>query len=344
MARCARLALTTLALVLAACGGTNAGTLLPAGSDVDASPAPSNGGSSGGAGEDASAPLPPSHPPPVGSDAGVTPPAPGDASAPSSDGGSGTSPAPTGACPTLASGDVTFAPAGIPARKVALSMTDAAKTLHGPLVFYWHGTGSSPAEAAYALGSTLAAIEAAGGIVAAPYHDPNAGQFPWYLVGGTKTDDLLVADEVLACVAASLGIDRAHVHSIGFSAGGLQTTAMSYLRSSYLASVVTFSGGLPQGYTPTSQDPANKFAALIFDGGSSDNAFGFDFQAASQLYATTLKGAGQFSAICNHGGGHSIPTDAAPSIWAFFQANGFGVYPSPYVKGLPSGFPSYCTL
>ncbi|HEY8039667.1 MAG TPA: hypothetical protein VIF15_07730 [Polyangiaceae bacterium] len=263
----------------------------------------------------------------------------------SGDGGPGpTLPSPTGACPTIQNGDVTFAPAGIPARAVTLSMTAAAAQLHGPLVFYWHGTGSAPAEASYALGATLAAIEAAGGIVAAPYHDANAGQFPWYLVSGTKDDDLRVADEVLACVAKQVGIDARHVHSMGFSAGALHTTFMSYARSSYLASVVTFSGGLPQGVKPTSQDPANLFAALVFDGGTSDNVFNFDFQAASLLYKTTLVGAGHFAAICDHNMGHAIPTGAAPSVWAFFQANGFGVSPSPYAGGLPAGFPSYCSL
>jgi hypothetical protein len=41
--------------------------------------------------------------------------------------------------------------------------------------------------------------------------------------------------------------------------------------------------------------------------------------------------------------GHAIPVAAAPSVWQFFQANGFGIFPSPYVTGLPAGFPSYCT-
>jgi hypothetical protein len=116
------------------------------------------------------------------------------------------------------------------------------------------------------------------------------------------------------------------------------------VRSSYLASVVTYSGGTMPGFSLTMVDPANKFAALIFDGGQSDNVFNVDFQAASKAYYTTLKNDGHFAALCDHGMGHSIPVAAAPSVWAFFQANGFGVYPSPYSNGLPSSFPSYCTL
>jgi hypothetical protein len=250
-------------------------------------------------------------------------------------------PSPTGTCPTIANGEVTFAPAGIAPRKVTLNMGSAPA--HGPLIFYWHATGSSPLEATYSLGTTMSAITAAGGVVAAPSPDPNAGQFEWYLVSGTKTDDLLVADEVVGCLAKA-GIDTMHIHSMGMSAGALQTTAMSYLRSSYLASVTTYSGGLAPGVTWPAQDASNKFAAFLFYGGANDNAYGFDFQAATKLYQSTLKGAGHFAPICNHNKGHMIPTDAAPSVWAFFQANGFGVSPSPYAGGLPSTFPSYCSL
>ncbi len=253
-----------------------------------------------------------------------------------------TIPAPTGTCPTLANGDVTFAPAGIPARKVKLAL-DAAATQRGELVIYWHATGSSPVEAVYSLGSTQAAITAAGGVVATPYSDDSAGQFEWFVVNGSpKLDDFILADEIVACLAAANRIDPLHVHSMGMSAGGLQTTAMSFLRSAYVASVATFSGGMPDGFNPAMQNPINKFAALIFAGGASDNVFGLDFKAASERYQQTLTSAGHFAAICDHGMGHKIPLDAAPSIAAFFTANAFGAWPSPYASGLPASFPAYC--
>jgi poly(3-hydroxybutyrate) depolymerase len=254
-------------------------------------------------------------------------------------------PTPTGTCPTFANGDVTFSPAGIPARHATVYMTDAAATLHGPLIVYWYATGSSTQEAAYSLGATLATIEAAGGIVVAPDADPTAGEFEWFIVNGSpKLDDFQVADEIVGCAAKTTGIDTTHIHSMGMSAGALQTTAVSFMRSAYIASVATYSGGMPPGFMPTTENPANKFAALIFDGGSTDDVFGVDFQAASQLYLTTLQAAGHFAAICDHGMGHSIPLDAAPSVAMFFQANGFGVSPSPYANGLPASFPSYCML
>ena len=251
-------------------------------------------------------------------------------------------PAPTGTCPTIAPGDVMFAPAGIPPRLVKLTFDPAMASDHGQLVIYWHATGSQPAEATYALGATATAITAAGGIIAAPYSDAAAGTFEWFVVNSSpKLDDFVLADEIVACLASR--IDDAHIHSMGMSAGALQTTAVSFLRSAYVASVATYSGGMPDGFSPANQNPTNKFAALIFMGGASDNVFGLDFKAASERYLSTLTESGHFAAICDHGNGHEIPLDAAPSVAAFFTANGFGAWPSPYASGLPATFPSYCT-
>ncbi|HEY5951441.1 MAG TPA: hypothetical protein VIV40_38370, partial [Kofleriaceae bacterium] len=255
-----------------------------------------------------------------------------------------TVPTPTGTCPAIVKGDVTFAPAGMPPRKVKLELDPAAASQNGPLVLYWHATGSSPVEAGYALGSTQAKVTSAGGIIASPYSDPAAGQFEWYLVNGSpKQDDFMLADEIVACLAAANRIDTTHIHSMGMSAGALQTSALSLLRASYIASVATYSGGLTTAAL-VNQDPENKFAALIFFGGASDNVFGVDFMAASKRYQQLLLDGGHFAATCNHGMGHSIPLDAAPSVAMFFEANGFGAWPSPYANGLPASFPGYCAL
>lgn len=250
-------------------------------------------------------------------------------------------PTPTGTCPDITKGDVTFAPAGIPPRMVKLEL-DAAATTPGPLVLYWHATGSSPLEAGYALGSTQGKITSAGGIIASPYSDPAAGQFEWYLVNGSATqDDFVLADEIVACLAAANRIDTSHIHSIGMSAGALQTSALSFLRASYIASVATYSGGLTGNFTPPSQNPDNKFAALIFAGGPSDNVFNVDFVAASKRYQQVLRDRGHFAVLCDHGKGHRIPLDAAPSVVTFFETFGFG---APAVEALPPGFPAYCAL
>ena len=250
-------------------------------------------------------------------------------------------PKPTGPCPEFKDGTLTFQPAGVPARSVRIWMSDAAKTLDGPLVFYWHGTGSQPTEATTGIGTTqIEAIKAQGGIVAAPAHDPAAGTFPWFYVSSTsRDDDFRVADEILACAIQKVGINVSRIHSMGMSAGGLNTTHMSYRRSGYIASVATYSGGRTS--TIPTQDPTNKFAAMIFHGGSSDQVV-INFQTVSQNYYNDLKSKSQFAMICNHGRGHAIPTDARAAVWQFLQAHPFGTVPSPYAGGLPSTMPTYC--
>src|SRR5262245_5003378 len=95
-------------------------------------------------------------------------------------------PKPTGTCPDFVEGAITIAPAGIPPRQVQIWISDAASTLDGPLVFWWHGTGGQPKSATTGIGSEeIAAIKAKGGIVAAPFHDPAAGTFPWFLTTGS---------------------------------------------------------------------------------------------------------------------------------------------------------------
>jgi hypothetical protein len=339
-------------LVCIACGGSASVSFPSSGSLDGSAPGDATTGPNPAPGDSGSPSLGPASPEggASASDSGGTAP-PTDAGGPTgakdaSNAAGPTIPKPTGTCPTIAAGDVTFAPAGISPRVVTLSMATTAPAAPGPLVLYWYATGSSVIEVPYALGTTLGTIESAGGIVAAPHADPTAGQFEWFAVNGsTKQDDFLLADEVVACLAQAGKIDVKHIHSMGMSAGALQTTYMSYVRSAYVASVTTYSGGVPAGVpAPTSEDPANLFSALIFEGGANDNAYGFNFEAASINYRSLLQSAGHFAAICNHGMGHMIPTAAAPSVWQFFTTNGFGVYPSPYVNGLPSTFPSYCTI
>lgn len=251
-------------------------------------------------------------------------------------------PAPTGMCPEIKNGDVTFAPAGIPPRKVNLALDESKP--RGELVIYWYATGSGTFESGYSLGATEKTITDAGGVVATPYADSTAGTFEWFIVNQSpKLDDFLVADEIVGCLVQAGRVDPLHVHSMGMSAGALQTTALSFLRSDYIASVATYSGGVPPQFTPANENPANKFAALIFDGGSSDMIFGVDFQAASMTYATMLSADGHYAELCDHGNGHNIPLDAAPAVATFFDANPFGAWPSPYAAaGVPASFPSYC--
>ncbi len=290
------------------------------GGALDAGGGPGPGGNvdsgSGGGGVDSGPPVPP---PPPGSGPVL--------------------PTPVGACPEFKSGTATFSPKSGGTRTVTITMSDAAKTKSGPLIIYWYATGSSPSEAQRGL--PISQVTAAGGIVVAPSDVAGAGSFPW-LSQLTQHYDL--ADEIVACAAQKTAFDHSHIHSVGFSAGGLMTTQLSFARSSYLASVAAYSGGTNAGgAAPAFQESSNKFAVMGMTGGSSDNVFGQDFYNGTKAWQSQLKAAGHFAMFCDHGGGHSIPTRLVPGVFQFFLDHPYGRNPSPYAGGkIPGGINPPC--
>jgi|GEM_PF-4488531 len=257
----------------------------------------------------------------------------GDGDGDEPDGPSPILPTATAPCPSFESGTVRFTVDG--RERQARVWIDPAKAsaTSGPIVFYWYGTGGSPAQAISSLESGIDQIVDAGGMVVAPTH-VNGGQFPW--ISDPQTDFRL-ADEVVACAVETLGNDGRRVHSLGFSAGGLYTTAFGYARSNYLASVAAYSGG-GRG---TLQNPDNPLAALIFHGGPGDNVFGQDFERSSTEWRDDLVVKGGFTLLCDHGRGHRTPLAGGPAVTAFFFDHPYGVE-SAYRESLPGSVPDYC--
>jgi predicted esterase len=153
-------------------------------------------------------------------------------------------------------------------------------------------------------------------------------------------------DEIVACAHEKVGIDLRNIHATGMSAGGLKSAQVSLRRSGYLASVVVYSGGLTAGDMPPDQDPNNKLAAMILYGGPRDISpvDGINYTDASRRYQELLQSQGRLAFLCNHGGGHSVPSDSQASAWRFMQDHPYGVAPDPYAAGLPDGFLRYCSL
>jgi formylglycine-generating enzyme required for sulfatase activity len=265
-------------------------------------------------------------------------------------------PKPTGACPTIVDGTITFSPAGIPPRSVHVYMGRAVAR-PAPLIFYWHGSSDPPEEAE--IGLPIPAVEAAGWIVAAPKHDPKAPTGAWWFPTG-RDDDFLLADEVLGCVNDQIGVDTRRIHAIGMSMGGLQTTRMSWRRDGYIASSVSYSGGASSGglprldagesaaNLPLEQDPDNKFAVMMFHGGPTDWA-----QGTSEGWLAELRQTGHFAFICDTSletphhladPGHQLPIDGSASAFQFMRDHPWHTAPDPYAAWLPAGFPEYCSL
>ncbi|HTM44737.1 MAG TPA: hypothetical protein VL137_07260 [Polyangiaceae bacterium] len=260
---------------------------------------------------------------------------------------------PAGTCPEFQNGKVTFNPAMGP-RDAEVIMDATAATLDGPLIFGWHATGGDPFQAIGWFGQTpINELKAQGGILVAPYREPGTSTRPWYYEPqgpGDGDNDMLLMDEVVACAIQKVGIDKNHIHAYGMSAGGLMTVQVSYRRSSYIASVVSYSGG--QVADIPVQDPSNKFAAMVVHGGTTDisSVDGIAYQPASETYVSNLKANGQFAFLCNHNMGHADPAtlpnaaEVQASVWQFLQDHPYQTTPDPYANGLPAGFWAGCSL
>ncbi|WP_437540139.1 hypothetical protein WME79_11830 [Sorangium sp. So ce726] len=218
-----------------------------------------------------------------------------------------------------------------------------------PVVIYWHATSSKPIEALSGLGqAAIDEITSRGGVVFAPNaYDGQGGK------DGTPTTcnnvwyvgDLNTADEALACAIQQLNIDTRRIHALGFSAGGFQTAHMAYARSSYVASVVTYSGGTTAYYgTPPLQDTTNPPAVMGVHGAEGSDVSVIDLAQATAAFENDIKAKGSFVIDCDSGGGHTIPSGIAPSGWQFLKDHPYKVTPRPYASSIPSSFPAYCKI
>ncbi len=243
-------------------------------------------------------------------------------------------PAISGTCPTFATGTVTVGGLG------GISLQVGAKMAGGPLLFYWHGTGSSSSEVNSLVPAAVRQeILGQGGVIVSFQGSLGTGG-DCSGTGIFSKDDFKVADLIAACAVRDQGIDPHRIYSTGCSAGGLQSGCMAALRSGYLAAVVPNSGG------ETMQQPIETSghvpAIMTMHGGQSDMVV-VSFATTSATLDSQMKAAGGFTVDCNHGGGHcQAPAALYTAGWEFMKAHPFGVEPEPYSSGLPSDFPSYC--
>jgi poly(3-hydroxybutyrate) depolymerase len=249
--------------------------------------------------------------------------------------GSGpTIPAVSGTCPNLATGNIT-----VLGQSVQLFVGAKQTSVKGPVLFYWHGTGSSSAEAQAIMGTQITEITGQGGIVASfstsTKMGTDTGDAVWY------TGDFAMADQILACAVQQLNIDTRRIYTAGCSAGGLQAGSMLYGRSNYLAAVMPNSGGVIFAGT---LEGTHVPALITTHGGSSDMVV-VSFATTSATLDNDVKAKGGFAVDCNHGGGHcGAPAADIAGQWQFCKDHPYGVSPEPYANGLPASLPTYCTI
>jgi poly(3-hydroxybutyrate) depolymerase len=217
----------------------------------------------------------------------------------------------------------------------------------GPLVIYWHATGSN---ANYEVPTAFdtAAVTAAGGMIVGFQSTTRTGT-PTNTTGNDVwyQSDVAFADQVVACAIQQVHVDPRHIHAAGYSAGALQSVYMWFARSGYVAGVISYSGGDIVIDEAPFQDPAHAGAALVAHGAPGVDVYGnTDFASASAAWEPQIKQAGALAIDCNDGQAHvdlMRLSSLAPVSLKFFQDHPFGVKPEPYTS-LPAGFPSYCKI
>jgi hypothetical protein len=244
----------------------------------------------------------------------------------------------TAPCPDFRTGTMTFN--GINLQVWA--GTPPASGPGGPLVFYWHGTGTTSGEAQTALGSGINEIMAEGGVVASFIDTTSGGA----VSGGTIwfNDDLKIADEIVACAIEKQKIDTRRIHSSGYSAGGLQSGAMMTQRSNYLASALIYSGGVISAIP--NPDPSNAPAVMCAHGATGSDWLALDFAEGCKSLESSITAKGGFAIDCDDGGSHVSLTRFAVADfgWKFLKAHPYKTTPSPWASMLPAGAPQVCKI
>lgn len=246
-------------------------------------------------------------------------------------------PAVTEECPAFETGTITFM--GLRGIQIVAGSKPASAT--APLVFYWHGTGSTSGEFARLAGAVRSGVESEGGVLVS-FQGTTGGD----ALSGTSVfgrGDIALVDQLAACAVRDHNVDPRRIFTTGCSAGGLFATNLAVLRSDYIAAAAPNSGGLTfpqqfQGeYTP---------ALMTVHGAPGRDVVIVDFSNTSATADNAFSDRGGFVVNCNHGGGHCGGGGLAGDVWEFFKAHPYGVepQPSPWTSGLPGGFNDSCEI
>lgn len=244
-----------------------------------------------------------------------------------------------GECPDLsASGTVSFSSSGQERDVVVLLPDDVEPGM--PAMTVWHGLGDS----AQSMAAWMALQDFAndhGMIVLVPDSTDRNG-LTWNPLGDA---DIRLFDDLRTCLSQEHDIDLSRLSATGFSFGGLWTTYLTMNRARTLSTTLVMSGGTSPFVMPY-DTPATDLPVLIMWGGENDvygsGPTGVRFEETSLDFSGRLREDGHFVALCDHGGGHTVPDDIHDLAADWLLSHTLGE-PSPF-EGDVSSLPSYCGL
>ena len=247
-----------------------------------------------------------------------------------------------GVCPDFSGDEVTFESLGLE-RTVLMLWPEEPQG--APLVYAWHWLDyATPAHDKAEQAITyfeLSKLADQGYIVVVPTSHEDQLLEWGYFQEADDSSDLALFDDTLSCLNEQYSIDRKRVYSTGFSAGALFTTRLGMKRSQYLAAIAPMSGGTEpfQPYVTPEQD----IAVMATWGGPQDLFSGLSFEDATLELAEKAAEDGSFVALCEHQGGHTLPSVRVDHARDFFAVHSWGE-PSPWADGLPEALWSGCFL
>jgi predicted esterase len=268
-------------------------------------------------------------------------------------------PAYMGTCPTIADPPAfnTIATKGNMRRYLVYRPQPVMQGEKLPVVFVWHYLGSDPLgmagkidaqNAANAYRMILVIPEAKGDVL---FKWPFEASQPQARID----EELAFFDDMFACTAQSLAIDKNCVSSMGVSAGALFTDQLAHMRSDRLSSFVSLSGGTGGNLVRPWAHAEHQLPAIVLWGGMNDlfppQFPVLYFETLSKNLETDLDKDGHFIVECIHNCGHAVPPfEYMPPleiIWRFlldhpfWESRGASVYSD---AGLPKSAPTWCAI
>ncbi len=240
-----------------------------------------------------------------------------------------------GTCPTMSEGTNEGFVSGEHEREFRLELP--ADPTGAPVIFLWHWLGGN-ADQIIEWAGFEDFPETHGAILIAP--ETRGLPYEWDTFDGADSPDLLLFDDLLSCLAEQYDVDMTRIYASGMSAGGLWTVTLTNHRAQWLAATAPLSGGA----TSTSWQPADPIPMMLTWGGPTDLYGSFSFDDAQYTLMEQTAEAGQFTVLCEHDEGHSLPPGGVEYVWDFFAAHPRGVTPEPWAEALPETLPEWCRL
>lgn len=266
-------------------------------------------------------------------------------------------------CADLVDGWNTGYPVGAQSYDLYLHLpTGAEKSSDGnwAVVFNWHSLGTSAHDFDSFISETYDndLMPFIGVTVNSNGHMMMGFDMTWdvYQVNPEKNNDIELFDSLLECFDKRFGIDEDHIHSMGFSLGGILTDMLATTRGDVLASVATYSGGylgnpdnvatlgmlsgMVKWPEPTHE---NAYPQLLCHSGKNDTfnlvAVVIHFDQFGTNDVPYLNGMGHDVIYCvnetgsQHGDLRGLPSPM--SFVEFFHSHPMGTHDSPWSAGLP---------